>query len=62
MYEDGRGVPQDYAVAANWFRKAAVLDNATAQFNLGRMYENGRGVKAGLSRGDTLVPEGIGPG
>jgi TPR repeat protein len=23
MYDEGRGVPQDYAAAASWFRKAA---------------------------------------
>jgi TPR repeat protein len=28
-----------------WFRKGADLGNATAQFNLGRMYENGRGAR-----------------
>ena len=43
MYRDGKGVPQDYATAASWLRKAAE-GNAAAQSRLGRMYENGQGV------------------
>ena len=34
-YYYGRGVPQDYAQAANWYRKAAVQGEATAQWSLG---------------------------
>ena len=37
-------MPQDYAQAANWFRKAADQGHASAQSNLGNMYSNGRGV------------------
>jgi uncharacterized protein len=45
MYLDGQGVPQDYAAAAGWFRKAAEQgDEADAQSNLGAMYYDGRGV------------------
>ena len=44
MYEDGRGVAQDYAEAAKWFRRAADQGVAAVQFNLGRAYEIGRGV------------------
>ena len=44
MYEIGEGVPQDHAVAASWYRKAAEQGNAGAQHNLGRMYAQGRGV------------------
>ncbi len=44
MYENGQGVPQDYAQAMIWFRKAADQGEADAQFNLGVMYENGQGV------------------
>ena len=43
-YANGRGVPQDYAEAAKWYRKAADQGNAYAQSNLGWMYANGRGV------------------
>ena len=44
MYYDGQGVPQDYAEALKWSRKAAEQGNADAQNRLGVMYDNGRGV------------------
>jgi TPR repeat protein len=45
VYRDGSdGPPQDYTEAAKWFHKAAEQKNAMAQFNLGRLYENGHGV------------------
>jgi TPR repeat protein len=44
MYAFGRGVPQDDAEAVSWYRKAAELGNASAQFNLGVMYHFGQGV------------------
>jgi TPR repeat protein len=44
MYANGLGVPQDYAEAVKWFRKAADQGDAKAQPNLGFMYDNGRGV------------------
>ena len=44
MYENGRGVSQDYAKAVEWFLKSAEQGDADVQCNLGRMYENGRGV------------------
>ncbi len=43
-YHEGRGVPQDYAEAMRWFRKAADQGNVDAEFNLGVMFEKGRGV------------------
>ena len=44
MYEQGRGLPQDFAEAASWHRKAAEQGVADAQFNLGLMCETGQGV------------------
>ena len=59
MYINGLGVSEDYAKAAEWYRKSAEQGNAravewyrksaeqghaTAQYYLGYMYENGRGV------------------
>ena len=35
---------QDYAQAANWFRKAAEQGNVEAQFNLARLLDSGTGV------------------
>ena len=42
MYEQGRGVAQNYREAMKWFRLAAVQGNASAQSNLGVMYYNWR--------------------
>jgi TPR repeat protein len=44
MYGSGQGVPQDYAAAAGWFRKAAEQGNANGQYNLGIIYDKGQGV------------------
>lgn len=41
----GEGVPQDYAEAARWFRKAADQGHQHAQGWLASMYEKGEGVK-----------------
>jgi len=40
----GDGLPQDYAEALSWYRKAADQGDAGAEFCLGWMYENGLGV------------------
>ena len=44
MAEGSGIVPQDYVEAVKWFRKAAEQGNAVVQYNLGMMYEMGRGV------------------
>ena len=44
MYDNGRGVSQDYRTAVKWYRLAAEQGHAGAQFNLGVMYYKGRGV------------------
>src|SRR5580704_280192 len=44
MYFGGMGVPQDYAEAAKWFRKAAEQGDAHGQFLLCNMYFLGKGV------------------
>ena len=44
MYENGQGVPQDYAAAVKWFRKASDQSFALAQTSLGTMYERGMGM------------------
>ena len=46
----GQGVPQDYAEAVQWYRKAAEQGVAKAQFNLGLMYDNGLGVTQDYAR------------
>jgi uncharacterized protein len=47
MYANGQGVPQDYAEAVSWFRKAADQGVAAGQYNLGVMYRDGQGVTSG---------------
>ena len=37
LYDEGKGVPQDYAEAAKWYRMAAKQGNKAAQHNLGLM-------------------------
>ena len=43
-YDDGQGVPQNYAEAVKWFSKAAEKGNAEAQYNLGLAHANGFGI------------------
>jgi len=43
-YEFGRGVPQDYVLAATWYRHAAERGDPDAQHLLGLMYDRGHGV------------------
>jgi len=44
LYRLGQGVPQDYAEAALWYRRAADQGYSDAQYNLGNLYEVGQGV------------------
>jgi len=44
MYDNGKGVPQDYKTAVKWYRLAAEQGDTLAQYNLGLMYGNGQGV------------------
>ena len=43
-YANGRGVPQDYALALKYYSRAAQTGYPRAVFNLGTLYENGLGV------------------
>ena len=44
MYETGRNFPQDYQLAAYWYRCAADQGNVHAQYLLGLLYDRGQGV------------------
>jgi len=44
MYDEGAGVDQDLAIAADWYQKAAEQGFIDAQANLGLMYYRGQGV------------------
>jgi TPR repeat protein len=45
MYDNGRGVTQDYKKSVKWYRKSVEQGHAEAQYNLGVMYGNGNGVR-----------------
>ncbi len=44
MYNEGKGVPSDRALAVEWWQKAALQNHAQAQFALGVGYSSGSGV------------------
>ncbi|MDR0775065.1 MAG: SEL1-like repeat protein [Azonexus sp.] len=44
LYHHGKGIPQDYGQALQWYRKAAEQGSDVAQNNLGILYRNGEGV------------------
>ncbi|KAF9294109.1 hypothetical protein BGZ88_004429 [Linnemannia elongata] len=44
MYREGKGVPQDYQVAMEWYLKAAEQGGADGQLCVGRLYDDGLGV------------------
>ena len=44
LYSEGRGLPQNYLEAKDWFKKAADQGHAGAQVNLGTLYSLGRGA------------------
>ena len=44
LYDNGWGVPQDYAKAKQWYEQAAAQGNARAQVALGALYAKGQGV------------------
>ena len=44
MFENGKGVSQDYAEAVRLFRLAAAQGDKAAQCWLGDMFEKGKGV------------------
>jgi TPR repeat protein len=48
MYANGRGVPQSYDVAVDWYVQAAEQGDPTGQYLLGLMYDKGFGVTANV--------------
>jgi TPR repeat protein len=44
MYANGRGVPQSYDVAVDWYGQSAAQGDPTGQYLLGLMYDKGFGV------------------
>ncbi|MBV8851096.1 MAG: SEL1-like repeat protein [Methylobacteriaceae bacterium] len=48
-YAEGRAIPRDPKLAAQWFEKAANQGLAAAQYRMGSMYEKGIGVTKDLN-------------
>lgn len=44
MYNSGRGVKENQEEAFKWYKRAAEAGLSISQFNLGLMYQHGRGV------------------
>ncbi|MDE8345492.1 MAG: tetratricopeptide repeat protein, partial [Acidocella sp.] len=59
---NGHGVPQDYAQAASWYRKAAVQGIADAQLNLGLDYFYGHGVPQDSVKAEELFEKAAAQG
>ena len=50
MYEDGHGVPQDYAKAKEMYEKGAELGDVDCMCNLGILYYEGKGVEKDVNK------------
>jgi uncharacterized protein len=44
MYATGRGVPQNYFVAARWYHRGAEQGDPFSQYQLGLLFDKGQGV------------------
>ena len=45
MYDNGLGVPRNFTLALQWYKRAGIQGLADAQYMVGRFYGGGRGVK-----------------
>ena len=59
LYRFGQGVPQDYAEALEWIRKAAEQGDAGGQFGLGVMHAKGLGYVVTLPVKDDARRENL---
>jgi serine/threonine protein kinase/TPR repeat protein len=48
--EGGYGLTKDYNLAKSWFEKAVAGNSSYSQFELGRMYETGKGMPVNAAR------------
>jgi predicted nucleic acid-binding Zn-ribbon protein len=60
IYLKGLGTEPDYALAAQWFEKAAAQGSRRARINLGYMYEQGLGVTQDTARALNLYRDASG--
>lgn len=50
IYYEGKGVPQDFSTALQWYEKAACHGNNMAMIRLGFMYHDGEGTEPNLEK------------
>ncbi|MDR3074330.1 MAG: sel1 repeat family protein [Deltaproteobacteria bacterium] len=60
--EEGKGLPQDFADAVNWYQKAAAMGRHEAYAYLGAAYLDGRGVPADESEAAAMFQAGADKG
>jgi hypothetical protein len=58
MFDEGRGVAQSDVEATRWFLKTADQGTAVAQYNLGIMVDQGRGIGAERHGDGAVAPQG----
>ena len=56
-YYGGHGVKQNYATAANWFRRAAMRGDGLGYCNIGECYYYGKGVTKDLATARRYIKE-----
>ncbi len=61
-YEWGEGVPQDYAAALAWYRRAAEAGGARALVQIGVLLENGMGTERDLPAAAVLFRQAAAAG
>ena len=59
MLELGDGVAQNFIQALFWYRRAIVHHEASAKYQLSRMYQKGRGVSRDVEKAERLYNEAI---
>ncbi len=57
LYASGKGVPQDYAVAANWYQRSINSGGYWGQYGLAELYEQGLGVPKDTNKALSLYYE-----
>ena len=62
LYDNGLGVPEDFAQAMSWYRKAADQNYAVAQTNIGSFDEHGRGSRRTIAQAAEWLSQGRRPG
>ena len=60
LYERvGDSVTQDYAIARDWYEKAAAKDFVMAMVALGHLYRDGRGVTPDLYKAEEWAEKAV---